>query len=358
MQTPIAAPAQLSNPDLLAEIRRLAHGERDATARLVAHLAELEERKLHLAEGYSSLFDYCTGALGMSEDEAFFRMRAARVARQYPAVVDMLAAGSIHLSTIRLVSAHLTAENAGELLAAVAGKTKREVERCLAGRFPEPGPADAVRKLPARRPAPEPRPAAPPSPAIPYTPEPGVRVAPEPRRPVVVAPVAAERYKVAFTIDTATHEKLQKAQDLLRHALPNGDLGAIFDRALTLLVADLEKKKCAATDRPQPSRGGAPGSRSIPAAVRRAVWRRDGGRCAFVAETGKRCAARTLLEFHHVVPFAAGGKGTVDGVEIRCAAHNRFEWEIFSRGQERAQLLFGPGTGSGTTSVHSAPEPP
>src|SRR5262245_49822616 len=108
MQTPIPAPSQLSNPDLLAEIKRLARDERDATARLVAHLAELEQRKLHFAEGYSSLFDYCTGALGMSEDEAFFRMRAARVARQFPAVVDMLAAGSIHLSTIRLISTHLT----------------------------------------------------------------------------------------------------------------------------------------------------------------------------------------------------------------------------------------------------------
>jgi len=307
----------------------------------------------------------------MTEDEAFFRMRAARVARHFPAVVDMLAAGSIHLSTIRLLSAHLTAENASELLEAVAGKTKREVERYLAERFPEPAPADAVRRLPAPRSTPELQAAKPSAAATSRAPapttaagaaEPAVRVVPAPPRPAVVAPVALGRYKVAFAIDAATRNKLQRAQDLLRHSLPTGDLGAIFDRALTLLVADLEKKKCAETNRPRPSRGNAPGSRSIPAAVRREVWRRDGGRCAFVAENGKRCDARALLEFHHIVPFAAGGKATVASIALRCSLHNRFEWEMFLQGRSAGEgetgSLFRSGTGSGTTSAQCAPEPP
>jgi hypothetical protein len=129
-------------------------------------------------------------------------------------------------------------------------------------------------------------------------------------------------------------EKLRLAQDLLRHAIPNGDLAQIFDRALTALLEDLAKKKIAATDRPRPSKPTSPGSRHIPAAVKRAVWIRDGGRCAFVAPSGRRCSERSFLEFHHVVPYAAGGEATTENIQVRCRVHNAYE----------ADLFFGPRT--------------
>jgi hypothetical protein len=63
-------------------------------------------------------------------------------------------------------------------------------------------------------------------------------------------------------------------------------------------------------------------------AVRREVWRRDGGRCAFLGATG-RCTERGFLELHHVVPFAAGGNATASNIELRCRAHNAYEAEQF-----------------------------
>ena len=65
-------------------------------------------------------------------------------------------------------------------------------------------------------------------------------------------------------------------------------------------------------------------SRHIPAAVRRAVWRRDEGRCAFVGRDG-RCGAAGGLEFHHKVPFAEGGEATEANTELRCRTHNQWE---------------------------------
>ncbi len=132
-----------------------------------------------------------------------------------------------------------------------------------------------------------------------------------------------------FTASAETYEKLRLAQALLRHQIPDGDLGTIVDRALTVLLADLARKKFAATDRPRGGRGTAPGSRHIPAEVKRAVWLRDGGRCAFVGSNGRRCTEQGFLEYHHVTPYAAGGASTADNLQLRCRAHNGYEAERY-----------------------------
>ena len=131
-----------------------------------------------------------------------------------------------------------------------------------------------------------------------------------PLRDVVLKPLAPDRYKVQLTVTGATHDKLRRAQHLLRHAIPSGNLAEIVDRAVTLLLADLERTKLAAVGTPRPARSRVSGSRYIPAAVRRAVWTRDGGRCAFVGAEG-RCAERGFLEFHHVKPHGVGGTASV-----------------------------------------------
>src|SRR3990172_4823665 len=122
--------------------------------------------------------------------------------------------------------------------------------------------------------------------------------APPPGRPATVAPLAPQRYKVQFTARAETYAKLRLAQDLLRHQIPDGDLDQILSRALTALLEDLARQKCAATDRPREGRPTAPGSRHIPAEVKRAVWFRDAGRCVFVGASGRRRTATGFLGFH------------------------------------------------------------
>ena len=142
-------------------------------------------------------------------------------------------------------------------------------------------------------------------------------------------PLSPDRYKLQVTIGGETLEKLRLAKDMLRHALPSGDEAVLLDRALTSLLADLARRKFAATDRPRPGNGATPGSRHIPAEVRRAVWLRDLGRCAFVARDGRRCGERAFLEFHHLRPYAVGGEATVDNIQLRCRRHNDYEGKTF-----------------------------
>jgi len=321
---------ELSDRDLLATVHGLAQRERHATARLIASLAELDARRLYLAEGYSSLFTYCTRALQLSEHAAYGRIEAARAARAYPVILERLEAGEITLTTVGLLSSHLTPENHRQLLDATRHKSKREVEHLVATLRPQPPVASVIRKLPDRSQARDhASAAAPPSAAPPTNLEtlaspthsrpPGCEI-----KPAVVKPIDAEHYKLQCTVTRETMEKLRHVQDLMRHTCPKGDLSIIFDRALTMLLEHLERTKLAQVSRAREPRRASTNSRHIPAAVRRAVWARDGGQCAFVGAQG-RCTERGFLEFHHVLPFGDGGTAVVENIQLRCRAHNQYE---------------------------------
>jgi hypothetical protein len=99
-----------------------------------------------------------------------------------------------------------------------------------------------------------------------------------------------------------------------------------LDRAFDALLEKLEKRKFAATQRPRVCRGSA-NPRYVPADVRRAVNARDGGQCTFVSDSGRRCDARRFLEYDHVLEVARGGRATVEGIRLRCRAHNQYSAE-------------------------------
>ena len=135
-------------------------------------------------------------------------------------------------------------------------------------------------------------------------------LAPPAARAAAIEPLSPDRFKLELTIAGDTAEKLRLAKDMLAGVVPSDDDAAIIDRALTVLLEDLAKKKFAATRKPRPSRGTKPGARHIAAAVKRAVWMRDLGRCAFVGTSGHRCNERRFLQFHHLDPHALGGEAT------------------------------------------------
>jgi len=120
-------------------------------ARIIAHLAEVELRKLHLRDGSPSLFDYCTRVLHLSNSEAFHRITAARIARRFPVVFELIERRELHLTAVCLLRDYLTPENHQELLAEAAHKTKGQVEELLARRFPRPDVESRIRKLPPSR---------------------------------------------------------------------------------------------------------------------------------------------------------------------------------------------------------------
>jgi hypothetical protein len=351
--------ASLSDDDLLARLELIAGKARETTVDLVAHLAALDTRAiLYAAEGYGTLFAYCTQALRLSEDAACSRIAVARACRRFPVILDHLGSGALSVTAVKLVAPHLTLENHDMVLDRAKGRTVRQIDELVAELAPRPDARSSVRRMPGTGSAiSAPAAVAPAVPAIVAKGSPAI-LPPSPAAPAVtpravIEPTARARYRIQFTATQATHDKLRRLQTLLRREIPSGDPGEIVARALDLLLEKVERTKLAAPasqraqapsqPRPQPKpvirfetdndiRTPIRGSRHIPREVRREVWRRDAGQCAFVAHTGRRCTETTFLELHHVHAFAKGGPSTIANIALRCRRHNQYE----------AHLVFGP----------------
>ncbi|OGR59408.1 MAG: hypothetical protein A2X36_12700 [Elusimicrobia bacterium GWA2_69_24] len=266
--------------------------ERENAAEVVRVLMEVDRRKLFAAMGYHSLFDYCMRFLGYSEDESAKRIHAARAAERFPSIVTRLEEGKTSLTAINLVAPLLTAENHRSVLDAARGKTKREVQMIVARLDPKPEVAEVVRRLPETA---QPRPE--------------------------IKPLAPERIRFAFTGNEEFLARVDRCRQLLRRKFPSGDLGDIFAAAVEALLdrEDPERQEAAL------HRASDPHARRIPRWVKQAVWKRDGGRCAFTATDGTKCLSREFLEFDHIVPWALGGPSNKpDNIRLLCRAHNQF----------------------------------
>lgn len=304
--TTVSSIQDLSNQALLDEARRLAEDQRGAMVRLIAAIAEVDARRLYLGEGYSSMFVYCTRVLRLSEHAAYLRIEVGRLSRRFPVLLAHLADGSLTLTNICLLAPHLTAANCDELIRQAMHTSRRELEELLATLFP------AAREWHGHR--------------------------------LFVQSLGPDCFRVEFTVSRETLDKLRLAQDLLSHSVPDGDPAGVLDKALTLLLAVTAKGRLGtAVDREETGVASV-WRRYIPRLVKRAVWKRDGGRCAFVGTQG-RCGETRFLEFHHVKPFAAGGETSVANLELRCRAHNAYEAEKFfgvARPAECAETAAGP----------------
>lgn len=336
----------VSDQVLLRDLRALLAKDRQTLAAMLAHLGEVDRRKLYRQSAYASTYKWCVGELHFSESAAYRRIEAARAARRFPTLFSAVAEGRLHLSAVVVLSPYLTPQNCDALIAAATHKTKQQIEALLVERYPKPDLSEQVQDLgPAQSPTPAPAqtvaklqmelapervgantqactdPVAGPDPRLVSGP---VEV-PAPR-PVVKA-LSPRRFGIQFTVDESTHDKLRHAQALLGHMSQSSEIASIFDHALDLFIAELEKRKFAATARPRAQARQTKSARHVPAAVQRAVWARDGGQCTFVGDNGKRCEERSMLEFDHIEPVARGGDASAKNIRLRCRAHNQYEAE-------------------------------
>ena len=297
----------LGNRELLRNCDALVARDCATTAELLAHIAEIDARKAHVPEGFRTMLDYCLEHLHLSKDAALKRIQAARAARQFPAIFEAVGGGRVHLTGVGLLVPYLTPENAGALLTAATHRSKEEIQRLLAERFPGSEMLALVQALPAG-------PAANAGVAVPDRtggPPQGANVtdrsrsyapahmdSPGPR--AQVTPLAPQRFTLQVTIAQRTYQNLEYARALLAHQLPGGEIAEVLDRALAAYVGQLEKRRFAATRRPRSGRPCASTNpRHIPAEVKHSVWEREAP-----LEERLRFAIRQLAPPHRTVVAA------------------------------------------------------
>lgn len=321
------SPKDLSNEALIRKTQTLVAEERKLTTEILWHLHEIQSRRLYAEKGYASLFEYAVQALGYSEASAGRRIAAMRLLADVPEIEPALKKGEISLTTLSTIQnfiqrkhqqskaeqgsgASLSKSEKRDLVFSLQGKSKRECEKVLI----ELDPLAALPK----------------------------------ERERVVSPTQTE---IRFVADDALMQKLQMIKDLDGHVQSSPSYLELFHRMADLCLKHLDplsKKPTQITPPAEPKIQTDParvlqntGSvqpqsrtqpelqpvnpRYIPAALKREIWSREQGQCAYQSSDGKRCTSRHALELDHIVPLAWGGKSEPSNLQLLCREHNRLK---------------------------------
>ncbi len=317
-------------------------------------MAEVDARRLYRQRAYPSMHAYCVGHLHFSEEAAYKRVQVARVARRFPAILDVFAANRVHLSGLVVLAPHLTPENHALVLANATHRTLAAIREIVAELSPRPDIPAVLTPIPAL-------------PSIPVAPEeagrdqlpsPGTTreldlnpacTSPVPELPMPLArlrPLAPERFAFQLTLSQETRDLMQQAQDALGSAVGAQEYDLLLREAFKALIAKKQHERFAETARPGKARTTTKG-RHVAAAIKRVVWKRDGGQCTFTAPDGRRCACKRDLEYDHVQPFACNGSTDAGNLRLLCRAHNQFEAErVFGESFMKAKRESSRTTGS------------
>jgi hypothetical protein len=306
------SPESLTNEALLRTTLTLVAEERKLTTEILWHLHEIQVRKLYAEQGYSSLFEYVVQVLGYSEAAAGRRISAMKLLVEVPEIEPALKDGSINLSTLSTIQGFVQRKNSQrksepvsrhekkELVLTLQGKSRRECERELARLDPNAVPPKENERV-----------------------------------------VGATQTEIRFVADDALMEKLKRIRELDAHVTPGASYLELFHR-----MADVVLKKLDPLAKENKLQESAPPAelssdlrshesrlaknqnvnpRFIPAAIKRAVWRRDRSQCTFVSSAGRRCSAKFGLQIDHRIPVALGGTADFENLRLLCRAHNQYE---------------------------------
>jgi len=303
-------------------------------------LADFDRQRLWVQLGHASVFYYLHRDLKLSKGAAHYRKVAARLIQEFPEVVAPFREGKLCITTVVELARVITPENSADVLPRFFYLSKQEakavaVEICPAAVVPRREVVTkvvtevVVAELPRAAPfhLGETPPHAPPAPA------------PAGYRDSTV-PLTPNLQRLHMTVSKQFIDKLDAARKGQGHAQPGASAEKVLEAALDLLLAQQAKRR-AEVKKPQQNPRPAKNPNHVTAAVRRAVWSRDDGKCTWPLDSGGICGSTLRLEIDHVVPRGRGGPSTIDNCRLTCAAHNQLaarqvygdEWmDRFARG--------------------------
>lgn len=309
----------MTDQEITSRLERLVRTERKITNEILCLVRLADERRVYLELGFSSLFDWMTKGLGYSESAAGRRIASARLIRAVPRIAEKIESGALNLTTLAKTQAAIRAQEKvtgrrlapmekADVLARVENKSAAETEKVLVDLFPESASCAVLERK---------------------------------------TELSNDQVRLAITVDRKTLGDLERVKDLLSHTLPTG---AGFSELIAHLAKEFRKRKdpLLKEDRTEGARKANPSapevsapeasapssapaaakhrvSRALPAALRRAVLKRDGGRCTFEdPRTKRRCGSAYQVQIDHIFPKALGGEDALGNLRCLCRAHNAY----------------------------------
>ena len=288
---------KLSDPELIEKMKTLVQEERTLLTQILWHLKEIDDRKIYLTEGFSSLFDYTVQILNYSESQAYRRIAAMRVLRDIPEIEMKLDSGELKLTQITMAQEYFRSEKKKggqvphtkkiEILEDISDKSARETERYFATLSPDLISKDKTRS------------------------------------------VSENQIEIKFVAEQRLLDKLNRFKELDSHVEPSPNYAKLFERLVDLALKQKDPKEKPArevTEQDTLDISAPKNPRFIPAAIKRAVLARDQGKCVYKnPETGKICGSQFQLQIDHIIPVALNGESTLDNLRCLCRAHNIHE---------------------------------
>ncbi len=314
--------------------------EREALAEFISELADFDLRRCWEERGYASLFEFLVRELRLSRGNAFYRTKAVDLVQRFPETLEALREGKLCLSCIPEVARVVTPENRAQVLPRFFHLSREDAKLLsveLAPREVVPvrevvTAASATCMATPDAPPLALMPASPPTATSPAPVQPLNCNGPEVldrkgQRPVVpftfAEPITAQLSRLHLTVTRELLAKIEAAQLALSHAQPGATIADILELGADTALARGAKRK-GLVDRPRPRVPAMPLPHSdhIPAEIRRAVWKRDDGRCQWKLANGESCGSRYRVQFDHIQPRGKGGETTVANLRILCQRHN------------------------------------
>jgi 5-methylcytosine-specific restriction endonuclease McrA len=287
---------------------RLENEKRELVLFLI-ELAEFDANKIALELGYPSTLGCLMTELRLSESSACRRISAARMLARFPQIGGYILSSRLTLMSLVALKDVLDETNVGELLDRASGLSEPAVRQLvLRMRLGDPAVATPVASTVAAD-------------AVATT-----------AAATENAPPRDDLQAMTLWVGREFREELEAVRTLLGHAVPSGKLEEVLLHVLRAQRKVLERRRYGSTKPAKTTTATPPAASSahadnIPAAMRREVYEREGGTCAYIGDRHRRCGSKLRLEYQHIVPVARGGRSTLENVTLYCRAHNLLQAE-------------------------------
>jgi glutaredoxin len=268
--------------------------------KLIDILQKIDDCKLYLKMGYSSLFQYCVSALSLSESQSFYFTTVARKAKEVPELKKAIESGEINLSKARRIVPVINKENKDIWIEKAKSLPQRELEFHVAAENPK-----IIKEK--------------------------------------IKPIAIDRVSLQLSISKELNAKLEEIKNILSQKKSTHvtleeillEMAELFlekhsparkaERALNKNIQAPSSGINSASKVCQPVKNTNSNLRvPIPAQIKHVVTFRDKNQCTYQDRNQQRCQNSRWLHMHHVKPVSMGGQNTANNLTTLCSAHHKF----------------------------------